>query len=231
MIKVFQSQVLDSKNLTDSVKLVKFSLPEDVSFKPGQYFSITRLHEGKKLRTPYSIATTPGNGHGEFCVRVLNIGKTSEYIGKLKEGDEIELFGPLGKFMVSDSSKDKDLIFISAGTGISAFVSMIPSLLKEGYTKKIVLIKGFSNEDEILYDDLFYGLQEKYKNFKFYNVLSQPKTKFENKGYVQNFLDKYAFNFKGDFYVCGLQAMIDGVVQKLKAEGITEDRIFFEKYD
>lgn len=232
-IKIFNSEVLDKRMFNDSVVNIKYSLPEDFEFKPGQYVSITRLFEGKKLRTPYSIATTPGNGFGEFCIRVINVGKTSEYIGTLKKGDKIELFGPLGKFTVADSSKNKGLVFISAGTGISAFVSMIPSLLKEGFKKKVILIKGFRNEDVILYDELFTELTKKHKNFKFYNVLSQPKDKyFDHAGYVQDFLERFIpVSFKGDFYLCGLTEMIDQTKTKLKGQGITEERIFFEKYD
>lgn len=233
MIKIFNSEVIDRKMFNDSVVNLKYSLPEDFVFKPGQYLSITRVVDGKKLRTPYSIATTPGKDFGELCVRVIKVGKTSEYINSLKKGDKIELFGPLGKFTVSDSSKNKDLVFISAGTGISAFVSMIPALLHNGFNKKIILIKGFRNEEEILYDDLFTELQDEYKNFKFYNVLSQPKDKyFDNKGYVQDFLERFvSIDFKGGFYLCGLTEMIDQTIAKLKAQGITEDRIFFEKYD
>ncbi|MBI5803528.1 FAD-dependent oxidoreductase [Candidatus Pacearchaeota archaeon] len=232
-INIFASQVLEKKMLTPSVVNLKFSLPEDFDFKPGQYLSIARITaEGKKLRTPYSIATIPGNGFGEFCIRVVNIGRSSEYLSKLEKGDEIELFGPLGKFTIPDSSKNKDLVFISAGTGISAFISMIPALLKSGFKKKMILIKGFKNEDDVLYEKEFTELSKKYKNFKFYNVLSQPKNNFENKGYVQDFIGKYTSkDFQGDFYICGLKEMIFGVVSKLKSQGIAEDRIFFEKYD
>ncbi|MBI2044248.1 FAD-dependent oxidoreductase [Candidatus Pacearchaeota archaeon] len=233
MIKIFSSKVLDKKMLNNSVVNLKYSLPDDFSFKPGQYLSITRVVDGKKLRTPYSIATTPGKGFGEFCTRVIKVGKTSEYLSTLDKGDEIELFGPLGKFTVADSSKQKDTVFISSGTGISAFVSMIPNLLQNGFKKKIILIKGFRNEEEILYDELFVKLQEDYRNFKFYNVLSQPKEKyFDHKGYVQDFLERFVPNlFKGHFYLCGLTEMIDQTTNKLKGQGVTEDRIFFEKYD
>ncbi len=233
MIKIFNSKVLDRRMVNDSVACLKFSLPEDVSFVAGQYFSVTRMHEGKKLRTPYSIATIPGLGFGEFCFRIIKVGKTSEYLSTLKKGDELELFGPLGKFTVRDSSKKKDLVFISSGTGVSAFVSIIPNLLQSGFKKKIFLIKGFRNEDEVLYDELFFKLQEDYKNFQFYNVLSQPKDKyFDHKGYVQDFLERFVPNlFKGDFYLCGLTEMIDQTTIKLKGQGVTDDRIFFEKYD
>jgi len=105
--------------------------------------------------------------------------------------------------------------------------------LKKGFSNKIILLKGFVNENEILYDEEFLELQAKYKNFEFHNVLSNPKNKkFENKGHVQDFLDKYIQeNFQGDYYLCGLSKMIDNVTKKLENMGFKKDRIFFEKYD
>ena len=151
--------------------------------------------------------------------------------GKLKDGDKAELFGPIGNFVVNDLNKD--LIFLSSGTGISAFVSMISSTLKTGFKNKIILIKSFRDESEILYEKEFSDLEKKYKNFKFCNVLSRPKNKeFENKGYMQDFLNKYIpKNFKGDFYICGLSDMVAAVKEKLISLGFKEERIFYEKYD
>ncbi|MCH8945619.1 MAG: FAD-dependent oxidoreductase [Nanoarchaeota archaeon] len=232
-IRIFESKILEIKSLNPSVKYLKFSLPKNFEFEAGQYVSLSVFVNGKKFRIPYSFATVPNDKFAEFCIKLVENGKSSNFIKTLKKGDEIELFGPAGKFIVNEYSKDNDLIFVSAGTGISTFIGMIPELLRKGFRNKIILLKGFNNEDEILYEKEFLKLQKKYKNFEFHNILSQPKDKnFKDKGYVQNFLDKYTpKNFKGDFYLCGLKEMIDIAVKKLERKGIKENRIFFEKYD
>lgn len=232
-IKIFESIVLQNRMLTSTVTNLKFSLPKGFTFKAGQYLSISRINEeGKKLRTPYSIATAPGSGTGEFCVKLVENGKASNFIKNLKEGDKIELFGPAGKFVVRDSSKEKNICFVSTGTGISAFASMIPSLLHEGFSNKLVLVKGFRDEEDVLYDSEFKKLEKEYSNFEFHNVLSQPKdASFENKGYVQDFLEKNMVDFKGDFYLCGLNEMINSVLRKLEGWGFDSKNIFFEEYD
>lgn len=232
-IRIFESRILGSKYLNSSVKCLKFSVPKDFNFKAGQYLSLSVFIDGKKFRNPYSIATIPNNKFAEFCIKLVEGGKASDFVKNLKKGDEVELFGPAGKFVIDENSENKDLIFISAGTGISTFISMIPYLLKKEFKNKIILLKGFVNENEILYDEEFLKLQEKYKNFEFHNVLSNPKNKkFENKGYVQNFIDKYTpKNFQGNFYICGLGEMIDSVVKKLEDKGVKKNKIFFEKYN
>ena len=232
-VKVFESKITETKNFNDDVKCIGFHLPEGFNFKPGQYLSLSTFVDGKKLRKPYSIVSLPGKKFAEFCIKLVENGKASHFIKNLKEGNVIELFGPAGKFFINENSKNKDLIFISAGTGISSFISMISYLLENEFENKIILLKGFKDENEILYEEEFLGLKKRYKNFEFYNILSQPNNNgFENKGYVQDFLNKYIpQNFQGDFYICGLNEMIDSVVKKLKEKGVTERKIFFEKYN
>ena len=151
----------------------------------------------------------------------------------MKKGDNVELFGPAGKFLVEKNSLQNDIVFISVGTGITPFMSMIPSLLEKKFKRKIIFIKGFRYEENILYDEELEKLKEKYFNFEFHNVLSRPKNPgFENKGYVQDFLEKYLpKNFKGYVYICGLSPMINEVKEKLISLGVDEKKILFEKYD
>src|SRR3989344_2870975 len=130
MPEIFESKILENKKIAPSVIKVRFSLPRNFNFIPGQYLSVSRLSGGKKIRTPYSISSNKGDRLGEFCIKIIDIGKTSSFLGRLKKGDKIELLGPLGKFAINEKSKNKDLVFISTGTGIAPFVSMIHNLLK-----------------------------------------------------------------------------------------------------
>ena len=232
VISEFESKIIENKKLNSSVFSLKFSLPKNFSFFPGQYLSVSRITNGKKIRTPYTIASVPNKRYAEFIIKVVNIGKASHYLSKLKRGDKIELFGPIGKFTINNTSKENDLVFISSGTGISPFASMIPYLLEKGFKNKIILLNGFRNEKEILLNKEFLKLSKKYKNFEFHNILSQPLKNFNDKGYVQDFLDKYVPDgFNGDYYLCGLKEMIEEVSKQLENKGVNKNRIFFEKYD
>ena len=231
--KIFNSKILEARKISSDIKYIKFSVPGEFEFTPGQYLSVSRISDGKKLRTPYSIASSPGKGFAEFFIRIIDVGKASSYMGNLKKGDEIELFGPAGKFVIEESSKRKDLFFISNGTGITAFLSMISSVLEEGFGKKIILLAGFRNENEILCEKRLINLGKKFPNLEIHNVLSKPENgDYADVGYVQDFLEKHLpKNFKGDFYLCGLKGMIDEIKAKLAKKGVKEERIFYEKYN
>lgn len=233
MISVFNSKVLEIKNLPGEVKILQLSVPDNFSFRAGQYVSISVPIDGKKLRRPYSIASSPSKKKSiELCIKIVN-GLASNYVKTLSEGDEIELFGPAGKFILFGDSLQRDIVFVAVGTGITPFISMINQLLETGFKNKIILIKGFRHEENILYDKELEKLKEKHKNFEFHNVLSRPKNlNFKNKGYVQDFLEKFIPNKKNsDIYICGLSPMINSVKEKALDLKIPENRIFFEKYD
>jgi ferredoxin-NADP reductase len=231
-VKIFKSNVLEIENLNDSVKRIRFSVPEDFDFRAGQYLSLSVFDEkGRKIRRPLSIANSPQDkGFVEFCAKIIPGGLASEYMKKMKKGDEVELFGPVGKFTVNE--EPEGIVFLAAGVGVAPFVSMIQDLLENGFNENILLLKSARTEKDSLYDKDFERISNNYGNFKFYNIFSKPKLKKENVGHVQDFLEKYIpQDFKGNFYICGLKDMIDSTGDKLIKLGFSEDQIFYEKFD
>jgi len=233
MIRVFSSRVLNTDYLTRNVKSLKLSVPEDFDFKAGQYLSLSVIRDdGKKIRKPLSISNPPkaGNKFIEFCIKIIPDGLASDFVKTLKKGDEVELFGPAGKFIVNDFTKD--LVFIAGGVGIAPFMSIIPDLLDKGFEKRMILLKSVRSEKDNLYNYELERLSEKYFNFKFYNIFSHPIDNELNKGYIQDFLERYIpKDFKGNFYICGLKNMIDDLKEKLIFRGFKEEQILNEKFD
>ncbi len=244
MLKEFESTVLDVKMLTKDTVSCILECPKEFDFKAGQYVlvgidvnhpklkgkSITGA-EGKKIRRAYSIVNSPSvKGTVEVCVKRVEPGVISGVICELKKGEKVTLIGPFGHFLVRKT--DRDLVFVAVGVGIAPFVSMITNLLEKDFPQNIILVKGARSEKDKLYDKVFIDLEKKYDNFKFHNVLSRPDEDFENTGYVQNFLAKYVKDsFNSDYYLCGLQNMIEDVKEVLKMSGVPVNQIFYEKFD
>ena len=229
MIGEFESEVLEIRKLTPKVREIKFSTPEDFEFKAGQFVSVTFYLKERNVIRPYSIASSPSSKFMNICIKNVG-GEASKYFFNLKVGKKVNFISPMGSFILKDSSKNKDIIFLCVGTGIAPYMSMIFDLLEKKHKRKIVLIKGERSEENSIYDKELKEL-EKYPNFKFYNILSQPKNKnFKNKGYIQDFIEEYANYEKGHFYICGLSGMIRDVKKLLEEKKIGEE-IFFEQYD
>jgi ferredoxin--NADP+ reductase len=65
----------------------------------------------------------------------------------------MRMIGPKGKFML-EPDDDRTHLFISTGTGIAPFVSMMRETLAAGAPRKSVVLNGVSYADELGYREL-----------------------------------------------------------------------------
>ena len=231
----FSSRVKKVDDITATVRVVTFTLPEDFAFNAGQFISLILETPDGEIRKPYSIASPPlRNGTLDLCVKRVEGGFSSNFLHQLKGGEEIKIIGPMGRFGVVDAACDKDIVFIATGTGISPFRAIIPTLLREGHQNQVMLLTGVRHEHETLFVDEWRELQQKYNNFTHINTISQPKdANYSGEtGRVQNLIEKYVpKDFDGYFYICGLWTMISETEKLLRARGVPQDKILYERYD
>ena len=203
-------------------------------FDAGQFVNlmIPATSEHALIKRPYSIASPPDwKGYLDLCWKRVNGGIATNYLWTLKTGDKVTVQGPLGRFTVRQPAAET-MIFVSTGTGIAPFRSMIHNLLKHGTDREIWNIFGNRYEDDILYREEFEALAGQHKNFRNVFTVSRPKTWKGETQYVQFMLKKYIRDSKDKhIYICGLTNMINEVRQTALEMGFTKDQIFFEKYD
>jgi len=227
----FESGILEIIELSPSVKHLKIFVPSEFIFIPGQYISFIMEIDGKKLRRPYSISSPPSEkGYADLCIKIVENGLASEMINEMQVDDKIEVLGPLGEFTIKN--KDKDLVFISSGSGIGPFRSMIRDLLENNFEYNITLLTGYRSEEDILYDNELTQLSEEHENFEYKTVLSQPSEVYEGPtGRVQDLIKSLEIPNQADYYICGLNDMILSVRQLLVKKGVEMKDIYSEKYD
>ncbi len=217
----FESEIIESNFLSEDVKHLVLSIPKNFKFLPGQYVSIILEKEDKKIRRPYSICSFPNHENKiELCIKIVENGIATPIISKLNIGNKLEVLGPLGEFIIDEKSKDKNIVFISNGTGIGPFKSMIPWILENGFENEITLITGY--REMPLYDKEFKDLEKKFPNFNYRVALSSQGKR------VQDILE---INKNAHYYLCGLKEMINSVRNILVKNGVEMSSIFSEKYD
>lgn len=229
----FQSTLLEVDKLSPTVSQFTFSVPLEFTFQPGQFVTMVFTIRGKQVRRSYSIASLPSlKGRIELCIKHVEGGTASPLLFSMKVGESIRTLGPLGLFVVQDPMKDA--VFVSAGTGIGPYRSMIPSILENRGHAHISLIAGFKHEEEAIYQKEFEQLARSYDDFEYHPTLSKPKDQgFQgNVGRVQQLVDKQIpKGFKGDVYLCGMYDMVKEVTDQLLKKGINKEQIFAERYD
>ena len=217
-MKIWIAELLNIEDLTSTVE--KFTFSMDLDFKAGQYVTFAIPIGDKITQRSYSLASSPSDNVLEIIVKKVGDGAGTSFLWSMNVGDTVEMVGALGAFTIKDTSQD--IVFISTGTGMAPFRSMIDELKANSYSGKIIMLTGYRTEDEEL-------CKEEFLDVDYHCIISQPLTDIE-KGRVQILIEKYVpFDFKGDFYLCGLSVMIEETKSFLEAKGFS--KIHYEKYD
>ena len=230
------------KNLTEDVKHFELKLEDNFNFKAGQFINLSLEEDGKNIKRPYSIASHPLNKNKiELCIKLVKDGLFTPILWKKKEGDEIEIMGPLGLFNTEKIKKIENetaltsdikptLVFIGTGTGIAPLRSIIKDLIAQEKEYQIQLIFGMRFENSHLYNQEFKDLEILSPNFKYIPVTSRPSESWQGRiGHVQDNLNQID-PLNSQIFICGLPEMVNDVTKKLELRGVNKENIFSEKY-
>lgn len=231
----FKGEVLRNDYITPTVFEIDFKIDTDAfHFDAGQFIMVKFKdidNPEKTLSRAYSILSAPENRVITLCVKLVEGGKGTNYLTGLKKGDSVDLTGPYGKF-VYKTQKPRTPFFISTGTGIAPYVSMIESKkFQENPPSRGVCLFGVRTEDEILYQHYF----SKNEKFEFVPTVSRPiDPNWQGfKGRVTHYLQEQPDNRDWtleDYYICGGNDMIKEVKDFLLKKGVPKDQIFQEIY-
>jgi ferredoxin-NADP reductase len=130
-------------------------------FEPGQYLTTGVLADGKLWQRPYSVASAPaeaGTTGYEFFVRLVPILRFTTLLWRLPIGHRMRMIGPKGRFLL-EPDDDRTHLFVSTGTGIAPFISMIRQSMHDGRPRRTVLLNGVSFADELGYTEELESLE------------------------------------------------------------------------
>jgi ferredoxin/flavodoxin---NADP+ reductase len=126
---------------------------EPLAFESGQYMTTGVLADGKMLQRPYSVASAPsvaGTEGYEFFVRLVPILRFTTALWRIEVGHRMRVIGPKGKFML-EPDDDRTHLYVSTGTGIAPFVSMVRETMAHNAPRRTILLNGCSFATELGY--------------------------------------------------------------------------------
>ena len=142
------------KKLTDMEKLFEIVLPEEENLNhlPGQFVVISMLGVGE---APFSISSSPTK-LGSFELVIRNVGKLTQVLHDLKEGDEVGVRGPFGNGFPIHILEGSDLLFIAGGIGIVPLRSVINYTIDNRREfGKVTILLGCSSPKNMLFSGDF----------------------------------------------------------------------------
>ena len=207
--------------------LIRLPPGHKLEFISGQYVNLVK--DG--IKRAYSIASSPQSDNiFEFHIAHKIDGKMSHYwYDQAQVNDLLWLHGPFGTFFMQDT-KDRDLVFLTTGTGFAPIKAMIDALNHSFYDlmpKSITLYWGNRTKFDFYYDFPNYSIP-----INIVPVLSKKVDDWVGGfGYVQDiYLSSGPDLANASVYACGSLAMVRDAEAKLVGAGLPRHQFRCETF-
>jgi ferredoxin-NADP reductase len=199
------SQTARVRSLTrQSSDTITISLATYFPYRPGQSIQIQLPGDSKKRY--YSLSSSPTEGEQvAVTIKVDPAHALHPILSNLKEGDEVQLQGPLGKFGLSDPMPSQ-AIFIAGGSGVTPFRSMVKFLLDKGVPGSFWLFHSVKAAPDLLFKEEFMAWAQGHPAFHYVpTVTREPGADWTlDTGRIgESLLKKHLTSWDGHFFLCG----------------------------
>lgn len=209
---------------------------EFADYLPGQYADVSIPGVIDKARS-YSFSNAPGyeqqNSVSFFIRRVPN-GQLTEWLHSGdRVGSSITLDGPHGSFYLRDPGGS--LLLMAGGSGLAPIRALLQQFVAEKRKENVTLVFGARTRQDLYCLEEIEGFARQLNGqFTFLPVLSQENgaSGWEGAtGHCPDAISPEMFDAAGgQAYLCGPPAMVDAAVGKLKAVGLKDSQIFYDKF-
>lgn len=230
-------RLTQKKQLSPHIQHFSFTPSKSFHFQPGQYLEWTLPHQNpdsRGNRRYFTIASSPTEPEVQLGIRLAEAGSSFKTaLTALKGGGKMYV-GQLGGDFTLPKDKNKKLVFIAGGIGVTPFRSMVQYLIDTKDKRDITLFFACSDPSEFIYQDIFtsaakYGVKTVYVITNKNNV---PKNWTGRVGYLnEEVLRTEVPDFKErDFYISGPNNMVDAYKKLLNGLGIFGKQIITDYF-
>ena len=210
-----------------------FKNSKPFAFSAGQYMEWTLGHEysdNRGIRRYFTIASSPTENDIRMGVKFYQNPSTfKKKLLSLVSGDTIVASQLAGDFTLP-RDKNKKLVFLAGGIGVTPFRSMIQYLIDHDERRHVTVIYSNKTVSDIAYTDVFENA-ERTLGIKTIHALSDIKqvpphwtgrTGFVNGGMIASEVPDFKERI---FYISGPQMFVDFCKGELKKIGVTKKNI------
>lgn len=229
---LIKTEIIDIVQRTPDVKSYRFSRPATFDYIAGQYIIIF-LGNGKGgvTKKPLTISSSPTEDFIEVTKKITPGHEFSDAILPLTVGEELQLDGPYGRFVLDP--KQNKVAMLSGGIGITPFRSMSRFATDSKLQTDIVLCYGNKTSEDIVFKQEFDQMENENPHFKIIHTLSREDSTWTGRTgridatMIKNDLPDYRRRM---FYLCGPPPMMNAMIVFLQELGVPKQKIIVEKF-
>lgn len=235
---MLEAEITSIHRMTPRVKQFQLRRTDGAVFdyRPGEH---TQLHfeddgeytdegDDEEVVRPYTPTTLPGTGKVTLAIKRYDDGTASTYMHDREPGDRITIEEPDGNLYLRDL--DRDVVFVSTGTGITPPMAMLRHYLREG-SGEAHFLYGEKTQEDVMYRETLDGLAAEHEALTVAYSLSEEEWAGYT-GHVQEHLEDVLDSVEErDFYVCGVPAMVVETKDRLDDLGVPDERVHSEGWE
>ncbi len=173
--------------------------------RPGQFVTVS-CGSGLILRRPLSIHLV--KGVNQLYLLFAVVGKGTQWLSQCREGEKLDLLGPLGNgFSIESSSKN--LLLVAGGIGIAPIAFLAHEVVRQG--KSIKLLLGARTKDGLY--------PENYLPLGIETIFVTEDGTYGKKGMLSEVIAEYAL-WADHIYACGPKAMYEAIAAQMQRQRI-----------
>ncbi len=195
---------------------------EKLQFKSGQFIMCTVFGAGE-----FAVSLPPSPQDDRFHISVRAVGKVTDALHTLEEGDKVGVRGPFGNGFPFEEIKGKNVIYVAGGIGLIPLRSSIVHVLQNRDDfGRIILLYGARSPEDLMYQ---YNIEE-WRNidgFETYITIDKPAPGWTGEtGFVNSLIEKANVPVEDTVaFVCGPPVMFNSVIKELMDRGLKDDCI------
>jgi dihydroorotate dehydrogenase electron transfer subunit len=146
-MRLVAAELVDSREILPGQWLQSFHAPAlAIGSRAGQFVHVRAGDwSGLVLRRPFSFNTIDA-ATGIITIHFRTVGRGTEWFTQLREGDTIDMLGPLGRPFEVDP-RSQHLLLIAGGLGIAGVRMLADEAIRAG--RQVVLLFGAASAREV----------------------------------------------------------------------------------
>src|SRR5256886_1266496 len=139
---------------TSRVRTLELDVPGWAGHRAGQHLDVRLTAEdGYQAQRSYSIGSAPGDGVA-LTIERLDDGEVSPYlVDEAREGDQVEVRGPIGGYFVWDGDEPEPVLLVAGGSGVVPLMAMARHRARIGSETPMRLVYSSRTWGDVIYRD------------------------------------------------------------------------------
>ncbi len=244
MTKFHELEVAAVAPETRDALVVTFAVPpadaESFRYLAGQHLVVRATIAGQEVRRSYSICSGAQERKLRVAIKRVDDGTFSRWaVENVRPGMKLEVMEPSGHFHVPlEPQSARHHVAFAAGSGITPILSLLKTTLAAEPKSRFTLVYGNRASSSVIFKEELEDLKDRYLarlNLVFVLSREQQDVDLFNgridaakcDELLRRWIDPTTIDVA---YICGPQAMMEQVSERLAANGVEKSRITMELF-